>query len=109
MGAAQEDATEGGSGIVCLGNVLLRGNTRGAVVWGGDLGVVGANGAKDRRSSCGVPETGDKIEIKTSEGWFVAEDGSRKSTSGIGDTTATYLLGKEAGNSDGMGGLTAYI
>ena len=61
MGASHEDATEGGGGTVRLGEVLSRGDTDGVVVWGGDLGVVGANGAEARGSSCGVPETGDKV------------------------------------------------
>ena len=39
---------------------------------GGDLGVIGANGAEARGISCGVPETGDEVEGKNSEGWFVA-------------------------------------
>ena len=71
------------------------------------MGVVGANGAEARGGSCGVPETGDEVEGKKAEGPFVAEGGGGKSTSGSGDTTAPDLLGQEAGDSGGMGGLTA--
>ena len=62
MGPSREDATERGSRIGRLGKVLLRGDTGGVVVWGGDLIVVGANGAEARWSSCGVPETGDEVK-----------------------------------------------
>ena len=58
MGATQEDNTEGGGGTGSLGKVLSRGNICSAVVWGGDLGVVGANGAEAEGGSCGVPATG---------------------------------------------------
>ena len=92
-----------------LGEVLSCGNTGGAVFWGGDLGVVGANGTEAGRTSCGVLATGDEVEEKKAEGRFVAEGGGRKSTSGSRDTTAPYLLGQEAGDSGRMGGLTAYI
>ena len=34
------------------------------VVWGRYLGVAGANGEEAGGSSCGVPETGDKVERK---------------------------------------------
>ena len=73
------------------------------------MGVIGANGSEARGSSCGVPETGEKVEIKKYEGRLVAEGGGRKSASGSRDTTAPDLLGQESGNSGGMGGLTAYL
>ena len=50
---------EGGDGTGRLGTVLSRSDTGGVVVWGVDLGFVGANGAEGRGISCGVPETGD--------------------------------------------------
>ena len=37
------------------------------------MGVVGPNCAEARGSPCGVPETGNKVEGKKSEGQFVAE------------------------------------
>ena len=52
---------EGGCGTGRLGKVLLRGNTGGAVVWGREVGVVGANGTDARESSYGVTETGEKV------------------------------------------------
>ena len=30
--------------------------------WGGDVGVVGANGAEIRRSACRFTETGEKVK-----------------------------------------------
>ena len=61
MGAVWEDAMEGGCGTGRLGKVLLRGNTGSAVVWGREVGVVGANGTDARESSYGVTETGEKV------------------------------------------------
>ena len=109
MGPSQEDALEGGGGTGHLGEVLYRGDTGSVVVWGKDLGVVCAYGTEFTGGSCGVNDTGDEVEGTNSEGQFVAEGGSRKIDSGIGDTTAPDLHGQEAGDSGGMGGLTAYI
>ena len=55
------DATEGGGLTGHIGEVLSHGDTGGVVVRGGDLVVVGANGAEARGGSWGVPETGEKI------------------------------------------------
>ena len=88
---------------------LLQPKVGSAVVWGRETGVVGANVAEARWSSCGVTETGHKVEGKNSEGWFVAEGDSKQSTSESGDTTDPYLLGQEAGNSGVMGGPTDYL
>ena len=88
---------------------FLRSNTGGAVVQGEDLGVVGANDAETGGSSCGVPATGIEVEVKKAEGRFVEEGGGRQSTSGSDDTTAPYLLGKEAVESGIMDELTAYL
>ena len=106
---AQEDTVEGGDGSGHLRKVLSRGNTGGAVVWGRDVGVFGANGAEARGNSCGFSETGDKVEGKKTEGRFVAEGCGKQSTSGSGDTTTPDLLGKEASDSGGMGSPTAHI
>ena len=57
------------------------------------MGVVGAYGAEARGSSCGVPDTGEKLEGKKAELWCVVEGGSGQSASGSGDTTAPDLLG----------------
>ena len=103
IGETREDATEGGGRISHLGNVLSRGNTGGALVWGGDVGAVGSNGAEVRDSACGFPETGDKVKGKEAEGRFLADGGGGQSTSGSGYTTATDLLGQETGNSGGLG------
>ena len=73
------------------------------------MGVVGGNGADTRESSCGFPGMGEEVEGKKSEGRFVVESGGKQSNSGIGDTTALNLLGKEPGNSVGMGVLTDHI
>ena len=70
---SQEDATEGGVGTGRLRKVLLRGDTGVVVVLGGDLGIVGANVAEARGNSCGVPETGDKVEGIDAEGRFMEE------------------------------------
>ena len=59
VGAAWEDAAKGGGVTGRLSKFLLSGNTVGAVVWGGELGVVGANVADSGGSSCGVPVTSD--------------------------------------------------
>ena len=67
--------------------------TGGAIVWGGDVDVVSVNGVVTRGSSCGVPETCNKVEGKKAEGRFVADVGGKKSTSGSGDTNAPDLLG----------------
>ena len=75
MGEAPEDDTEGGGGTSHLGKVLLRSNTGSAVVWGGGVVVVGANGAEARGSSCGITETGEQVEGKKAEGQLVVEGG----------------------------------
>ena len=71
MGPSQEDALEGGGGTGHLGEVLYRGDTGSVVVWGEDLGVVGANGTEFTGGSCGVHDTGDKVEGKKAEGRLV--------------------------------------
>ena len=78
VGAAWEDDVEGGGGDGHIRKVLSRGNKGGAVVWGGDVGLVGGNGEEAIRYSCGVPETGDKVKVKESEGLFVEEGGRKK-------------------------------
>ena len=100
---------EGGSGSGHPRKVLLRGNTGGAVVWGGDVGVFGANGSEAIGNLCEVSETGDEVEGKKSEGRFVLEGCGKQSTSGSGDTTNPDLLGKEAGDIGGMGSPTSHI
>ena len=100
---------EGGSGAGHLGKVLLWCNTVGSVAWGGGAVVVGANGAESRGSLCGVPETGEKVKGKNSEGRFAVDGGSKNITSGSGGTTSPDLLGQEIGESGGMGGPTAHI
>ena len=35
------------------------------VVWGGDVGVISANGAEVRGSACGFPATGNKVKGKS--------------------------------------------
>ena len=64
---SQKDATEGGGRAVRLVEVLSHGDTGGVLVWGGELGVVGTNGAEAGGSSCAVPVTGDKVEGKRAE------------------------------------------
>ena len=64
VGATWEDYREGGGGAGRLCKVLSSGNTGGAFFWGGDVGVVGANGAEIRRSACGFTETGEKVKGK---------------------------------------------
>ena len=77
MGTYREDATEGGGRTSHISKVLLRSDTGGVVVSGGDLGVVGDNGTEARGSSCGFHDTGDGVEGKNYEGQFVAEGGGR--------------------------------
>ena len=55
----QEDTVEGGGASGHLREVISYGNTGGAVVWVGYVGVFGANGAEAIGNSCGVFETGD--------------------------------------------------
>ena len=109
VGPSREDATEGGGGTGRLSEVLSHGDTGGVFLWGGYLGFFGANGAESRGSSCGVPETGDKVEVKNSKGRFAAEVGGKQITSESGVTTAPNLIGQEAGDSGGMGGFTAHL
>ena len=109
MGAAQEDAIEGGGRAGHIGKVLSRGNKDGAVVWVGDEDVVRANGSEARGSSCGFPETDDEFEGKKAEGRFMAEGGGKKNTAGIRDTTPPDLLGQKADNGGVIGGPTAHI
>ena len=59
LGVAQEHSTEGGGRAGNIGKFLLHGNIAGAVVWGRDMGSVGANGSEARRISCGFPDTSD--------------------------------------------------
>ena len=100
---------EGGGEISHIGEVLLCGDTGGVVVWGGDLVIVGANGAEARGSSCGVSETGGKVEGKNAEGQFLAEVGGRQSASESSDTTAPDLFGQESVESGTMCDLMAYL
>ena len=109
MGPSRDVATEGGGGAVSLGKFLLCGDIVGVVVWYRYLGVIISNGSEARGISFGVPDTGEKVEGKNVEGQLVAEGGGRHSASGNGDTTAPDLLGKESGDSGGMGGLTDYL
>ena len=60
--ASREDAMEGGGGTGPLRYFLPRSDTCVVVVWGGYLGVVGANGAEARGSSPGVPDTCEEVE-----------------------------------------------
>ena len=106
---AQEDTVEGGGGSVHIRKVLSRGNTGGAFVWVGDVGVFGANGAEAIGNSCGVSETGDEVEGGNFEGRFVVEGCGKQINSGSGDTTDPDLLRQEAGYSGEMGGPTAHI
>ena len=69
---SQEDTVEGGGGSGHLRKVLSSRSTGGAVVWGGDVGVFGANESEARGNFCGVSETGDEVEGKKCEGRFVA-------------------------------------
>ena len=107
MATNQEFDTEGKVGAGHIVKVLLCGNTSGAVVWGGYVGVVDANVTVVRGSTCGFPEAVNKVKGKEAEGRFVAEGRSRKITLGRGDTTNPDLLGKETGNSGRVGGPTA--
>ena len=66
VGEYREDTTGGGGRKGCLKEVLLRGDAVVVVVWGIDLGVVGANGVEARGRSCG------KVEVKCFEVWLVA-------------------------------------
>ena len=100
---------EGGSRAGDLGKVLLWCNIVGSVAWGGDAVVVGSNSAEFRGSLCGVPETGEKVKGKNSNGRFVVDGGSKTNNSGSGDTTSLNLLGQETGESGGMGGPTSHI
>ena len=109
MGATRENATEGGGVSGRLGKVLLRVNTGGAIVWGGDVGVFCANGAEFRGSACGFPEMGDKVEGKEADLSSVAEGGGGKITSRSRDITTPDLLGQKTGNSGGMGVPTAHF
>ena len=56
-----------------------------------------------------VPETGNEVEGRNSEGRFVAEGGCGQSASGSGDITDPYLRGQEASNSGVMCRLVAYL
>ena len=94
MGAAREVATEGRGVAGRLGNFLSRGTSGGAVVWSGDVGAIGANGAEVIGRSYGFPATGKKVKGKATEGRVMAEGGNKQSTSGSGDTTALDLLGQ---------------
>ena len=73
------------------------------------MGVVDTNGAEVRGSACGFTDTGDKVKVKESERRFVAEGGIGKSTSGIKETTAPELIGKETGESDGVSVPTSHF
>ena len=83
-----EDVTEVGGGSSRLGKVLLRGDTCIVVVWGRDLGVVGANGAESGGISYWFSNTGDEVEVKKDKRRLVEEGGGGLSASGSMDTTA---------------------
>ena len=78
MRAAHEVSTEGGVGAGRLRKILLRGISGVAVVWGGYVGAIGANGAEVRGSACGFPETGNKAKGKAAKGRVVAEGGGKR-------------------------------
>ena len=52
---AQEVALEVGGRAGHIGKVLSHGSSGGAVVWGGDVGAISANGAEVRGIVCGFP------------------------------------------------------
>ena len=78
VGAAHEVSTEGGVGAGRLEIFLLPGISGVAVVWGGYVGAIGANGVEVRGSACGFPETGNKAKGKAAEGRAVAEGGGKR-------------------------------
>ena len=59
VGAAREDATEGGGETGHLKEVLFRSNTGGAVSWVIEVGGVGSNGTDARGNSSEAPEKVD--------------------------------------------------
>ena len=69
MGAALESATEGRVVDSFVRNFLSRGTSGGAVIWGGDMGDIGANGTEVKGGSYGFPAT----EVRV-----VAEGGNNK-------------------------------
>ena len=103
-----KEDTERGGRTGCLSKVLLCYDIGAVIVWDGDLGVVGANGADARGGLCGVPETGEKVEGKSSEVWFMAEDGGGQNALGRGSTIAPDLLGQESNDSGGISVITAH-
>ena len=78
MGAAHEVSTEGGVGAGRLRKLLLCGTSGVAVVWGGYVGAIGANGAEVRGSACGFPEIGNKSKGKADEGCVLAEGSGKR-------------------------------
>ena len=70
---------------------------------------IGDNGAEVRGSSYGFPARGNKVKVKAAEVRVLAKGGGKQIASGSRDTTATDLLGRETGNSGGVGGPTAYF
>ena len=56
----------------------------GSIVWGGDMGDFGANGAEVRGSSCGFPVTGQKEKGKELEVRVVTEGDEKTVLQGAG-------------------------
>ena len=71
----------------------MRGNTGGAVVWGRDVGVVGANGKEAIGILCGVPYTGDKVEGKILRDGLRRKVSSNKILQGAGTQPLQTYLG----------------
>ena len=88
---------------------LPRGSSGGALVWSGDMGDFGTNDAEVRGSACGFPAAGQKKKVIVDEGWVLASGEGKNSPTWSRDTAAPDICGQETGDSDGVGGPTAYF
>ena len=88
--------------------VIPRGSSGGDIVWSGEMGAFGANGAEVRGSICGFPAAGHKKKVKAAEGRFAAAGEGKNSPPWSGDRAGTKICGQETGDSGGVGGHTAY-
>ena len=109
MGAAQEFVTKVGVGAGSLGNILPHGSSGGAIVWIGDTGAFGSNGAEVRGIACGFPAVGHRKKYRSAEGQVVVAVDGKYSPPGIRITAATDICEQKTGDSGRVDGLTAYF
>ena len=97
MDLARETSMKRGGGPASVSNIISGSGTGGINFWGGDLDFVGGNVPESVGSACGIPQTYDKAEGKTSEGRDLDKQGSHKGVQVSGNLdTGVYIDKRQA-------------